>query len=44
MLGALCQIKSTRLILEQDGKVNLNVRSLNEKQRGIFRIVLTLLV
>ena len=37
-------MKRTRPALEQDDKLYLNIRSLNEKQRVEFSIVLTLLV
>lgn len=44
LLEAVSQIKSTRSILEQDGRLYLNIGSLYEKERGILSIVLILLI
>ena len=44
LLGAVSQIKSIRSILEQDGRLYLNIGSLYEKERRIFSIILILLI
>ena len=44
LLGAVSQIKSTRSVLEQDGRLYLNIGSLYEKERRIFSIILILLI
>ena len=44
LLETVSQIKSTRSILEQDGRLYLNIGSLYEKERGILSIVLILLI